>query len=96
MIGLDITTVPNFPRTGATPGEMCTMDVGFMPGVNVPRTSSNPGEIGVVELGCRTVWGFSLIDSSPGECGVVELDFRRARVAQKSVTICSGSRLQRE
>ena len=53
-----------FPRTDATPGELCAMDVGFMPCVNVPRTSSNPGEIGVVELGYRTVLGFSQIDSA--------------------------------
>ena len=39
-----------FPQTGTTPGEMCVMDVGFMPIVSVPRTSSNPGEIGAVEL----------------------------------------------
>ena len=66
-----------FPGTGATLGELCTMDVGFRPDVNVPRTSSNPGEIGTVELGCRTVWGFSHVDSAPDDCGAVELDFRR-------------------
>ena len=58
-----------FPRTVTTPGEMCTMDVGFMPRVSVPRTSSNPGEIGAVELGCRTLLGFSQVDSTQSECG---------------------------
>ena len=63
------------------------MDVEFMPGTSFPRTSSTPGEIGVVELGYKTVIGFSQIDSAPGECGAVELDFRRARVARKTVLV---------
>ena len=68
-----------FPaRTGATPGELCAMDVKFMPVMNFPQTSSNPGEIGAVELGYRTVMGFSQIDSALSECSAVELDFRPA------------------
>ena len=78
VIGCEVTTVPIFPRTSATPGEMCTMDVGFRPDVNVPRTSSNPGEKCAGELGCRSVLGFSQVDSAQSKCGVVELDFRRA------------------
>ena len=38
-----LTTAMCFPRTGATPGETCTMDVGFMPGVNVPTDEFEPG-----------------------------------------------------
>ena len=68
-------TVVSFPRTSSTPGEMCAIEVEFMPVMNFPRTSSTPGEICAVELGSRTALGFPQIDSSPGESGAVELDF---------------------
>ena len=71
------TPAMNFPRTSVTPGELCTMDVGFRPYINIPRTSSNPSEKSAGELGYRSVLGFSQVDSAQSRCGAVELGLRR-------------------
>ena len=52
------TTAMDFPRTSATPVELCTMDVQFRPDVDIPRTSSNPGEKSAGEPGYGSVLGF--------------------------------------
>ena len=68
------TTAMYFPRTSATSGELCTMDVRFRPDVDIPRTSSNPGEESAVEPGYGSVLGFSQVDSTLIRGGASDLE----------------------
>ena len=61
-----------------TPGELCTMDVGFRPDVDIPRMSSNPGDKSAGELEYGSVLDFPQVDSAQSRCGAVELGLRRA------------------
>ena len=81
----------------STSGEMCAIEVEFMPVMTVPRTSFTPGEMCTIVVEFMPPMNFLRTSSTPGEICAVELGSRtvlffsklyppRARVAQLSWT----------
>ena len=46
-----MTTVTDFPRTDATPGERCAIGLDITTVKNFPRTGATPGEMCVMDVG---------------------------------------------
>ena len=66
----------DIPRTRATPGELCTMDVNFRPDVDIPRTSVTPGELCTMDVRFRPDVDIPRTSATPGELCTTDVGFR--------------------
>ena len=71
------TTAMYFPRTSATPGELCTMDVRFRPDVYIPRTIATPGELCTMDVKFGPDVDIPRTSATPGELCTTDVRFRR-------------------
>ena len=65
-----------FPRTDATPGERCAINLDVTIATDFPRTDATPGERYVIGLDTTTVPIVPRTSSNPGEINAVELGCR--------------------
>ena len=71
-----MTTVTNFPRMDATPGERCAIGLDITTVTSFPWTRATLGEMYAMDVGFRPGVIFPRTSSNPGEIGAVELGYR--------------------
>ena len=73
--GMVLTTAMCFPRTDATPGDRCTIDLYMMIATDFPQTDATPGERYVIGLDTTPVPSFPRTGATPGEMCTLEVGF---------------------
>ena len=66
----------DIPRTSATPGELCTMDVSVRPDVDIPRTSATPGELCTMDVRFKPDVDIPRTSATPGELCTMDVRVR--------------------
>ena len=67
-----------FPRTDATPGERCAIDLDMRLATDFPQTDATPGERYVIGLDITTVPNLPRMDATPGDRCAIDLDMTLA------------------
>ena len=73
--GMVLTTAMCFPRTDATPGDRCAIDLDMTIATDFPRTDATPGERYVIGLDITTVPNFPRTGATPGEMCTMDVEF---------------------